>query len=195
MAYNYRDNYEDWDPKYNYNKDKTNYSGYNNNYYYGKDYSSGNYYKNGNDLGSAVNKDDIDKLLNMGSGSVTTSITTTRTLRRQVFKGDHMDSYDDESERSGSLFGVSYSQLSKDIKYLVTTVFTGVLEEDEEIAEANVRLEAIADYGRWKDVRTVQNNYMRDHSGRLGREKEVCCCKGCVGWVMKFHVESWERWE
>ncbi|KAF4728504.1 hypothetical protein FOZ63_006461 [Perkinsus olseni] len=92
-----------------------------------------------------------------------------------------------DSERSGSLFGATYAQLRVDINYLVTTVFDGKLGEGDEVgkktshsmrrtgvrllAEANVRLEAIADYGRWKDVRTVQNNYMRDYSGRLGREK------------------------
>ncbi|KAF4740470.1 hypothetical protein FOZ62_015935, partial [Perkinsus olseni] len=89
-----------------------------------------------------------------------------------------------DSERRGSLFGATYAQLRKDINYLVTTVFTGKLDEGDEVgkktshsmrrtgvrllADANVRLEAIADYGRWKDVRTVQNNYMRDYSGRLG---------------------------
>ncbi|KAF4686464.1 hypothetical protein FOZ63_028009 [Perkinsus olseni] len=92
-----------------------------------------------------------------------------------------------DSQKRGSLFGATYSQLRKDINHLVTTVFTGRLEEGDEVgkktshsmrrtgvrllADAMVRLEAIADYGRWKDVRTVQNNYMRDYSGRLGREK------------------------
>ncbi|EER16857.1 conserved hypothetical protein [Perkinsus marinus ATCC 50983] len=92
-----------------------------------------------------------------------------------------------DSEREGRLFGATYTQLRKDINSLVTAVFSGKVDEGDEVGrktshsmrrtgvrllvDANVRLEAIADYGRWKDVRTVQNNYMRDFSGRLGREK------------------------
>ncbi|KAF4741495.1 hypothetical protein FOZ63_005117 [Perkinsus olseni] len=89
-------------------------------------------------------------------------------------------------DRKDSLFGASYSQLSKDIKSLVTTTLDGNLDEEEVgkrtshsmrrtgvrlLADAGLRLEDIADYGRWKDVRTVQNNYMRDASGRPAREK------------------------
>ncbi|KAF4659085.1 hypothetical protein FOZ61_005014 [Perkinsus olseni] len=89
-------------------------------------------------------------------------------------------------DRKDSLFGASYSQLSEDIKSLVTTTLDGNLDEEEAgkrtshsmrrtgvrlLADAGLRLEDIADYGRWKDVRTVQNNYMRDASGRPAREK------------------------
>ncbi|KAF4652011.1 hypothetical protein FOL47_011306, partial [Perkinsus chesapeaki] len=88
-----------------------------------------------------------------------------------------------------SLFGLTYSQLSQDIKFLVETAMDNNEVDDEVgrktshsmrrtgvylLSQAGISLEAIAEYGRWRDVNTVANHYMRGHSGREAREKVYC---------------------
>ncbi|KAF4680207.1 hypothetical protein FOZ60_013882 [Perkinsus olseni] len=85
-----------------------------------------------------------------------------------------------------TLFGLSYSQLSKDINALVENVFKDTDPEIEVgrktshsmrrtgvclLADAKVPLHEIAEYGRWKDTSTVENVYLRDQSQRAKRER------------------------
>ncbi|KAF4741222.1 hypothetical protein FOZ62_005894, partial [Perkinsus olseni] len=89
---------------------------------------------------------------------------------------------EESSSDTSKLFETSYTQLSKDIKFLVEAVMAGSEVGQEEVgrktshsmrrtgvflmSQAGISLEAIAEYGRWSDTSTVANHYMRDHSGR-----------------------------
>ncbi|KAF4746848.1 hypothetical protein FOZ63_012946 [Perkinsus olseni] len=84
-----------------------------------------------------------------------------------------------------SLFDVTYRQLSYDIQTLVeialsdqTEVVIGRKSSHSMrrtgvclLANAEIPLESIAEYGRWQDVRTVANNYLRGQTTRGVQER------------------------